>query len=79
MHTIVTNFKKTDHCDYDQILLWHTDIAIIVINGWYVDPCVISSLFGLTLGFSVDGIVGVNLKLHSRPPLGSMIDASSVD
>ena len=27
MHTIVTNFKKTDHCDYDQILLWHTDIG----------------------------------------------------
>lgn len=27
MHTIVTNFKKTDHCDYDQILLWHADIG----------------------------------------------------
>ena len=36
-------------------------------------------MFDLTLGFSVDGIVGVNLKLHSRPPLGGMIDTSSVD
>ena len=27
LHTIATNFKKIDHCDYDQILLWHTDIA----------------------------------------------------
>jgi hypothetical protein len=42
-------------------------------------PSVISNLYYPTLGFCVDGIVGVNMKLHSRPSLADVIDVSSED
>jgi hypothetical protein len=46
--------------------------------GVYV-PGVISNLYYPTRAFSVDGIVGVNLKLHSRPSLADVIDVSAED